>query len=280
MGLSIAAEITRESNSSFTISFPLLPREQRDALNTVYAFCRRTDDIVDEIEDPSLRVLLLKKWREELGLALNGTSEYVLLNQLHIVAKKFKIPVQYFYELIEGVEMDLSKTRYQTFEELKEYCTHVASSVGLMCVGIFGARNEKTKEYAMNLGIAMQLTNIIRDVKEDAKSGRIYLPLEDLQRFNYSEKELLNNVYNENFVALMKYETQRAQEFYDQVKHSTPREDKRSMLAAKIMERIYFHTLIRIKKFRYNVFERKYSLPKYLRVLIAMKYWVKLRLFG
>ncbi|MBS4028156.1 MAG: presqualene diphosphate synthase HpnD [Ignavibacteriales bacterium] len=280
MGLSLAADITRESNSSFTVSFPLLPKEQREALNTVYAFCRRTDDIVDEITDPGLRVVLLKKWREELGLALHGNSEYVLLNQLHVVAKKFKIPVGYFYELIEGVEMDLSKTRYETFDELKEYCKHVASSVGLMCVGIFGARNEKTKEYAANLGIAMQLTNIIRDVKEDAKQGRIYLPLEDLQRFNYSEKELLNNIYNENFISLMKFETQRAQEFYEQVKHSIPKEDKRTMFAAKIMERVYFHTLIRIKKFRYNVFERKYSLPKYLRVLIAMKYWVKLRLFG
>ncbi len=280
MGLSIAAEITQESNSSFTISFPFLPSAQREALNTVYAFCRRTDDIVDEITDPGLRVVLLKKWREELGLALSGTSEYALLNQLNSVAKTFKIPVKYFYELIEGVEMDLSKTRYQTFDELKEYCLHVASSVGLMCIGIFGARNEKTKEYATNLGIALQLTNIIRDVKEDASQGRIYLPLEDLQRFHYTENELLNSVYNENFVALMNFETQRAQKFYEEVKHSVPNEDKRTMLAAKIMERIYFHTLIRIKKFRYNVFEKKYTLPKYFRALIAMKYWVKLHLFG
>jgi len=176
--------------------------------------------------------------------------------------------------------MDLNKTRYRTFDELQQYCEYVASSVGLMCIEIFGARKEQTKEYALNLGIALQLTNIIRDVKEDAKQGRIYFPLEDLQRFNYSENELLKNLYNDKFVALMNFQTQRAQEFYERAMQLLPHEEKRSMFAAKIMERVYYHTLIRIKKFRYNVFERKLSLPKYLRILIAMKYWVKLRLFG
>ncbi|MBM4165808.1 MAG: presqualene diphosphate synthase HpnD [Ignavibacteria bacterium] len=280
MGITVAADIVRESHSSFTLPFLLFPKEQREALNTVYAFCRRTDDIVDEIEDTSLRVLFLKKWREELGNALNGNSEYVLLNQLIVVAKKFNIPIEYFYQLIEGVEMDLNKTRYRTFDELQQYCEYVASSVGLMCIEIFGARKEQTKEYALNLGIALQLTNIIRDVKEDAKQGRIYFPLEDLQRFNYSENELLKNLYNDKFVALMNFQTQRAQEFYERAMQLLPHEEKRSMFAAKIMERVYYHTLIRIKKFRYNVFERKLSLPKYLRILIAMKYWVKLRLFG
>ncbi len=280
MGLSIAADITKASNSSLTLPFLFFPKEQRSALQTVYAFCRQTDDIVDETPDENSRVVLLKKWRDELGKALNGNSEFSLLNQLHATAKTFSIPVQHFYELIAGVEMDLNKKRYATFDELQEYCYHVASSVGLMCLGIFGTHNEQTKKYAVHLGVALQLTNIIRDIHFDAQQGRIYLPLEDLKRFNYSEDELLRNVYNENFIALMNFETQRAQEYYECAKQSLPKEDKRIMFAAKIMERIYFHTLIRIKKFRYNVFERKLSLPKYLQFLIAAKYWMKLRLFG
>jgi phytoene synthase len=280
MGLSIAEDITKASHSSFTLPFLFFPKEQRNALQTVYAFCRQTDDIVDEEPNETKRIAMLTKWRDELGNALDGKSEYILLNQLSATAATFSIPVQHFYELIAGVEMDLNKKRYETFEELKEYCYHVASSVGLMCLGIFGTRNKQTKQYAVTLGVALQLTNIIRDVHADAQQGRIYLPLEDLKRFNYTEDELLHNVYNSNFIALMNYESQRAQEYYDFAKHLLPPEDKRSMFAAKIMERIYFHTLIRIKKFRYNVFERKLSLPKYLQFLIAAKYWIQLRLLG
>ena len=280
MGLSIAEDITKASHSSFTLPFLFFPKEQRNALQTVYAFCRQTDDIVDEEPNETKRIAMLTKWRDELGNALDGKSEYILLNQLSATAATFSIPVQHFYELIAGVEMDLNKKRYETFEELKEYCYHVASSVGLMCLGIFGTRNKQTKQYAVTLGVALQLTNIIRDVHADAQQGRIYLPQEDLKRFNYTEDELLHNVYNSNFIALMNYESQRAQEYYDFAKHLLPPEDKRSMFAAKIMERIYFHTLIRIKKFRYNVFERKLSLPKYLQFLIAAKYWIQLRLLG
>ena len=268
------------SHSSFYYSFSFLPKYQREALRTVYAFCRTTDDIVDNAKDKKSKIELLRKWRRELKKALGGESEYALLNQLNSIARKFNIPVVHFYELIKGVEMDLSKERYETFDELKEYCYHVASAVGLMSLGIFGSRREKTKEYAVNLGIALQLTNILRDVSIDAKYGRVYLPQEDLRRFDYSEDDLFAHRYSPEFVSLMEFEAQRAEEYFQRAKDSLPAEDKRAMFAAKIMERIYFHTLLQIKKTRYNVFDKSVSYPRTLQFLIAVKYWVKQRIFG
>ena len=250
MGSNIAATINRGSASSFYYSFSFLPRDQREALKTVYAFCRTTDDIVDNSQDVNYKLERLHKWRSELEQALTGKSEYPLLNQLSAIAKRFKIPVVHFHELLKGVEMDLVKNRYQSFDELKEYCYLVASSVGLMSLEIFGPRSERTKEYTINLGIALQLTNIIRDVSIDAKYGRIYLPHEDLSRFGYSEADLLAHRYSQQFVALMEFEAQRAEEFFRLAQASLPTEDRRAMFAAKIMERIYFHTLLRIKEAR------------------------------
>ncbi len=207
---SIAATVTKNSNTSFYYSFALLPRYKREAISAVYAFCRYTDDIVDEGTDERRKGLLLRKWRMELGQALRGTSTYPLLNQLSATARKFNIPVDHFYELIRGMEIDLTKTRYATFEELREYCYLVASTVGLMCRQIFGYRNESTRDYAINLGIALQLTNILRDVKDDAKRGRIYLPQEDLRRFGCSEEDLFAGRYTPEFANLMRFECDRA----------------------------------------------------------------------
>jgi phytoene synthase len=268
------------SKTSFYFSFSFLPKRKRDALKTVYAFCRTTDDLVDNARDVNSKIDVLRKWRTELELALNGTSNYQILNQLSGVARKFRIPVVHFYELFKGVEMDLTKNRYETFEELKEYCYLVASTVGLMSLGIFGPRNEKTKEYAINLGIALQLTNIIRDVGIDAKYGRIYIPQEDLNRFSYSEAELLSNRYSTSFREMMEFEANRAEEYFQKAQESLPKEDKRVMFAAKIMERIYYHTLLRIKEADYNVFSKKVTLPRFLQLAIAVKYWIKQRMFG
>ncbi|MBA4311110.1 MAG: squalene synthase HpnD [Chlorobiaceae bacterium] len=270
----------KESKSSFAFSFSFLPRRKREALKTVYAFCRTTDDIVDNEKDRSSKIALLQKWRSELESAIKGESAYLILNQLNVVAKRFHIPVQHFFELLKGVEMDLLKNRYSTFEELKDYCYLVASSVGLMSLGIFGPRNDKTKEYAVNLGIALQLTNIIRDVGIDASYGRIYLPAEDLKKFGYSEDDLFAHRYNESFIKLMEYETVRAEEYFNRAKSSLPKEDKRVMFAAKIMERIYYHTLLRIKQVDYKVFDSSVHIPRSIQFLIAVKYWVKQRLFG
>jgi phytoene synthase len=269
-----ATAITRQSNTSFYYSFTLLPRQKREALHAVYAFCRYTDDIVDEGTDQEKKGILLRKWRMELGRALRGASDFPLLNQLSATARKFNIPVDHFHDLIRGMEIDLRKTRYATFEELREYCYLVASSVGLMCRQIFGYRNDSTRDYAINLGIALQLTNILRDIKEDAKRGRIYLPLEDLHRFGYTEEDLLACRYTPEFVNLMRFECDRASTYFDTARAALKTEDRRQFFAARIMWSIYAHTLRRIMQSNYNVFERRISIPGLLKVLITFRYWL------
>ena len=273
-----ATAITRSSNTSFYYSFSLLPKQKREAIHTVYAFCRYTDDLVDEGADDGRKVVLLRRWRRELGRALNGTSAYPILNQLSVTARRFNIPVDHFYELIRGMEMDLTRNRYETFDELREYCYLVASSVGLMCRQIFGFRNESTREYAINLGIALQLTNILRDLKEDARKGRIYLPLEDLRRFRYSEDDLLQCRYTPEFVNLMRFECERACRHFDAARDALKNEDKRFFFAARVMWSIYAHILQRIIRSNYNVFERRISISKLLKLLITFRYWLSYRL--
>ncbi len=273
-----ATTVTKQSKTSFYYSFSLLPKQKREAIHAVYAFCRYTDDIVDKGDDEGLKVILLRKWRTELGQALRGESSYVILNQLAATARRFNIPFNHFYDLIRGVELDLSKRRYATFDELREYCTLVASSVGLMCRQIFGFRNESTRDYAVNLGIALQLTNILRDLKDDAKRGRIYVPLEDLRRFGYTQEDLLNYRYTPEFINLMRFECNRAREYFDLARDALKDEDKYYFFAARIMWSIYAHTLRRIERSHYNVFARRISISKFLKLLIAFRYWLSHRL--
>lgn len=273
-----ASAITKRSNTSFYYSFSLLPRHKREAIHTVYAFCRYTDDIVDEEKDEGRKVVLLRRWRRELQRALTGTSTYPILNQLGATARRFNIPVDHFYDLIRGVEMDLSKHRYETFEELREYCTLVASSVGLMCRQIFGYRNESTRDYAINLGIALQLTNILRDIRDDARKGRIYVPQEDLRRFGYSEEDLFANRYTPEFVELMRFQCNRARVYFDAARDALKDEDKYYFFAARIMWSIYAHMLRRIERAQYNVFKRRISIPTILKLLITFRYWLSHRL--
>lgn len=269
-----AATITRSSNTSFYYSFTLLPRQKREAIHAVYAFCRYTDDLVDEEPDQTRRVVLLTRWRQELDRALRGVSAFPLLNQLSAVAVRFRIPVELFYDLIRGVEMDLSRNRYRTFDELREYCYLVASTVGLMCRRIFGSRSESTLEYAESLGIALQLTNILRDVKDDARRNRIYLPLEDLRRFGVTEDDILENRYTPQFVDLMRFECDRARHYFDAARAALRDEDKYYFFAARVMWSIYAHTLRRIERKNYNVFERRISISRLLKILITLRYWL------
>jgi 15-cis-phytoene synthase len=269
-----AAAITKQSNTSFYYSFSLLPRHKRDALHTVYAFCRYTDDLVDEERDEGRKVVLLRRWRMELGQALRGDSSFPLLNQLSATARRFHIPVDHFYDLIRGMEMDLARTRYQTFDELYEYCYLVASTVGLMCRQIFGYRKESTREYAVHLGIALQLTNILRDIKDDARRGRIYLPLEDLRRFGYTEDDLLNCRYTPEFVNLMRFEVERARKYFRLAQEALTNEDKGFFFPARVMWSIYAHLLNRIEHSHFNVFERRITISRLLRLLIALRYWL------
>jgi phytoene synthase len=270
----LATDITKASNTSFYYSFLLLPRQKREAIHSVYAFCRYTDDIVDEGNDDGRKVVLLRNWRIELGRAVRGSSTYPLLNQVITVARKFNIPVDHFYELIRGMEMDLVKTRYETFNELHEYCYLVASSVGLMCRQIFGYRNASTRDYAINLGVALQLTNILRDINEDAKRGRIYLPLEDLRAFGVTEDDILNRRFTPQFVELMKFECERASSYFDMARDALRAEDRRYFFAARVMWSIYAHVLQRIKRSNYNVFERRISISAVMKVMITVRYWL------
>ena len=192
--------IEKNKRSNFYYSFLLLPKPKREAINVVYAWCRVADDIVDEDENISTKHQRLISWAKEFEHGIEGTSQYALVNKLAQIIKLFNIPLSHFHDLIRGMEMDIATTRYETFDDLKLYCYRAASTVGLICTEIFGYKHEDAKEYAINLGLALQLTNILRDVAADAKKGRIYLPKRDLQKFGYSEEELFSSKYNTNFI--------------------------------------------------------------------------------
>jgi phytoene synthase len=272
-------EITKGSKTNFLYSFSLLPKEKNDAINTVYAFCRKTDDIVDD-ETTSIvdRFTKINDWRKELEKALKGNSNNALFNQLNVIINKFNIPIEPFFELIRGMEMDLEKNRYETFEELNKYCYRAAATVGLMCIEIFGYRNSSAKDFAVNLGIALQLTNILRDIKKDALNNRIYIPRGDLEKFGYSEKELLENKYNDSFIELMKYESERARKFYKKADSYLSKEDKGLMFPARIMQHIYFNVLKNIEKSNYNVFEKYAKVSKFRKIFITLGVYLKYRL--
>lgn len=273
-------DITKKSKSNFLYSFSLLSREKNDAINTIYAFCRKTDDIVDnENKSPEVKFQELTEWRNELEQAIEtGNSKFPLLIDIIKVMKAFNIPEEPFFKLIEGMEMDLKKNRYYDFNELADYCYKAASTVGLMCVEVFGYNNPKTRDFAVNLGIALQLTNIIRDVKADASVGRIYLPMEDLRRYNYHESDLLEGRYNEEFINLMKFECERAKYFYDEADKSLPEEDKGLMFSARIMEHIYYRLLKKIEKKNYNVFDKKIRISDFKKIIITAGVYMKYKL--
>jgi len=275
----IAKEIAKKSNSSFYYAFNLLPAEQRDAMNTVYAFCRQTDDIVDEgsVTD-EIKYERLRKWRIELEKSLNGHSDYPIINKLSRTIQKFNIPLEPFFDLLKGMEMDLQKKRYITFNDLRTYCYNVASTVGLMCIEIFGYRHPSAKDFAVNLGIALQLTNILRDIKKDAEKGRIYLPKEDLEKFNYYESDIFNNTYNENFQRMMKYQVERARYYFDSATASLNLEDKKAMFAARAMQHIYYRMLNKIVDVGYDVYSKKINVSTFQKVGISLGVWVKYRL--
>lgn len=274
-----AKKIAKESRSSFYYAFTLLPSSKREAMNTVYAFCRQTDDIIDEGTEPAeTKAEKLRRWRLELEKSVNGESNYQLMNKLSKTILQFKIPQQPFFDLIKGMEMDLQYNRYNTFEDLKLYCYRVASTVGLMCIEIFGYKHSSAKDFAIDLGIALQLTNILRDIKKDAQNGRIYIPLEDLERFNYSPEELLNGVYNENFRRLMEFEVLRAKEYFIKASRSLNLDDKASMFAARAMQHIYYKLLRKIIEADYNVYSNNIKVTKFEKVGISLGVWAKYNL--
>jgi phytoene synthase len=274
-----AKEIAKNSKSSFYYAFNLLPNDKRDAMNIVYAFCRQTDDIIDEGNEPAEKKSeKLRRWRIELERAFRGKSHYALLNKLAGTISNFNIPIEPFFELIRGMEMDLQKNRYLKFDDLQLYCYRVASTVGLMCIEIFGYKHSSTKDFAVNLGIALQLTNILRDIKKDAEKGRIYLPQEDLEKFGYSEKELLGCTYNSNFKEMMEYEALRAKEYFDKANTYLNLDDKSSMFAARAMQHIYERMLTKIIDADFDVFNKNIKVSKFEKVGISVGVWAKYNL--
>jgi phytoene synthase len=256
-----AAKITRESKSNLALAFVALSRERREDITIFYAFCRVIDDIADST-DLSIQEKArdLTAWR---GWLRKGTpDEPALARDLRVLIAKYALTPAMLEEIIDGVEMDLSNVRYNSFEELRVYCYRVASAVGLVSIEIFGYRNPACREYAIQLGLALQMTNIIRDVGKDLSNGRIYLPQEDLARFDYPEAALRLQKYNEPFLRLMKFEAERAEEFFAQAASLLPREDRRSMVAAEIMRSVYQALLRRMKADGFRVFEKEYRLSR------------------
>lgn len=269
-------QIAKESNSSFYYAFSLLAKPKRDAMNTVYAFCRKTDDIVDEGDEPEeLKYERLRKWRIELEKALYGRSDSHLFNKLAAIIKQFNIPIDPFFELIAGMEMDLQRKRYGSFEELVQYCYRVASTVGLMCIEIFGYKNKSAKDYAVNLGLAMQLTNILRDVKKDSEKGRIYLPQNDIMNFHYSDQDIFNKKYDANFVSLMKFEADRAKGFFTKANQALDFEDKPSLFPARAMQHIYHRLLTKLEVENFDVFNKKIKVGTFEKAAISVGVWAK-----
>jgi len=267
--------ITKQSGSNFSSAFLFLPMAKREAIYAVYAFCRLSDDLVDEVKAGGDPALELTRWRHALGRSLQDSVGPPVMTAVGQAARRFNIPTIYFEELLNGMEMDLTRTRYATFEELYPYCYRVASIVGLICIEIFGYTNPQTKVYAEQLGIAFQLTNILRDVGVDAQRGRIYLPQDELQRFGYSEKELLAGCYNQAFVELMRFQCGRARDFFQAASAAFPAEDAQSLLAAEIMRAIYYRLLLRIEAVQYDVFHGKIALGKPYKLLLAGGLWLR-----
>jgi phytoene synthase len=256
-----AAKITRQSKSNLALAFVSLGRERRQDITIFYAFCRVIDDIADDVdlvaEEKKRR---LAKWREWLRSRTPGEPSLAL--DLRSLIDKYSLSPGMLEEIVAGVEMDLSISRYATFDDLRVYCYRVASAVGLVSIEIFGYRNPVCKEYAIELGLALQMTNIIRDVGKDLQDGRIYLPREDLARFDYSETELQDRQYNERFVRLMEFEATRARQFFTRATALLPREDRRSMVAAEIMGSVYRGLLRQMELDKFRVFEKEYRLNK------------------
>jgi phytoene synthase len=256
-----AAKITRDSKSNLALAFVALGRERRNDITVFYAFCRVIDDIADSSEaTPEQKAKELQAWRNWIRESVAAEPE--LARDVRALYAKYSITPAMLDEIIDGVEMDLRNVRYRTFEELRLYCYRVASAVGLVSIEIFGYRNPACRDYAIQLGLALQVTNIIRDVGKDLKNGRIYLPLEDLARFDYAETDLRARQYNDAFVRLMEFEGQRAQEFFSRAAALLPREDRRSMVAAEIMASVYHALLRRMKTDRFRVFDKEYRLSK------------------
>jgi len=263
------------SGSSFYYSFLFLPPERRRAITALYAFCREVDDVVDECQDPAIAATKLVWWRLEVARLYEGKPEHPVTQALQAVLPRFNLPQEQLLEIIDGMEMDLTQTRYLDFKALSLYCYRVASVVGLLAAEIFGYSDRKTQKYAHDLGMAFQLTNIIRDVGEDARRGRIYLPIDDLQKFDVKAADILNAQYSENFRKLMEFQIARAEQYYEQAFANLPAADRRAQRPGLVMAAIYRALLDEIRRDGCQVLTQRTSLTPLRKLWLAVKTWVR-----
>ncbi len=272
--------------SSFHFSFSLLPRDQRRGIEAVYAFCRVIDDIVDDpalagraiategMDDARRAAAALGRFRQEIELCYASRPTLPVTRELQHCIRRFDVPREPLEDLIDGVEMDLTRTRYDRFEDLRAYCYRVASTVGLICLSIFGCRHPSSRDYAVDLGIALQLTNILRDLKQDAERGRIYIPRDEIERFGYSERALLRGERDDAYLALMRHQARRAGAHFERSARTLPEEDRPRLIAAEVMGAIYRRLLRRIEAEDFRVFENRIRVPRLQQLGVALRAWV------
>ena len=270
-------------DTNFYYSFLVLPSDKRQAIVAVWDFCRAVDDAVDEAEGPTAAKEQIARWRAELAAAFEGRPTQTRQGGALVpLIGQFGLPRAAFESLIEGVEMDLGARRYETFDDLYEYCIRVASAVGLICLEIFGYSDPRSRQYAIDLGVALQLTNILRDVPEDLRRGRVYIPLQELRRHGCSEDDLAREsaalgggVHSAAVRGLLEQQARRARDYYRRAAEGLPRSDARRLVAAEIMGAIYRGILSRIEAADYDVFSRVVTIPRPRRALIAATIWAR-----
>jgi phytoene synthase len=266
---------TVQSGSSFYYSFLFLPPERRRAITAMYAFCREVDDTVDDCTDQSIARIKLAWWRTEVSTMYSGTPTHPVMLALQPHLAVYNLQEKHLQAIIDGMEMDLDQTRYLDFPAMQRYCWHVASVVGILSASIFGVTNPKTLEYAEKLGLAFQLTNIIRDVGEDARKGRIYLPVNELQQFGVTAADLLNARHSDKFEALMRFQVERAQKVYDEAFALLPREDRRAQRPGLMMAAIYRTVLDEIERDNFHVLTQRISLTPIRKLWLAWKTYIR-----
>ncbi len=273
-------DLTKKSGSNFYYSFLFLPGSRRNAMYTIYAFCKAVDSAVDEPPPGSDPKEELRRWRAELDACYGGEPNWPIMISLAHHAKALSIPKAYFEELIKGVEMDLVTTRYTTDDELSLYCYRVASVVGLICLHVFGTTSPHAQDYAVDLGMAFQLTNILRDIGTDADQGRIYLPLEDLVRFQCKDTDILARREQPALRELVQYEAAKARRYYDKAQaalESLPPHDRRALTVAEIMRAVYSRLLTRIERADHAIFGPRVRLSTSHRLALAAGVWLRAR---
>lgn len=262
---------TAKSGSSFYYSFLFLPKNKRLAITALYAFCREVDDIADAEMDNNIKLVKLEWWRSEIESLFEGSANHPVTQALISPIKDFNLEKQYFIEIIDGMEMDLKKVRFANFEELNLYCYRVAGVVGLLSASIFGYQDKQTLEYAKKLGLALQLTNIIRDVYEDSLRDRLYLPLDELEKFSVTENDIFQRKNTESFQKLMRFHAERAHQSYQEAFDTLPLQDRYTQKTGIIMAAIYENTLNEMEADGLQILKHKVAIPPLRKIIIALK---------